>query len=160
MYYKLGGCLEITTKLGPLARTDLWAGFTGLLERLMTNLGLDSSLEEPWDSLLGVEVEMMLFSWGRLGCPVPGGMPTALPDWPSWITKLPCLGRASGLGNAASFTGRKESSDLGGIVSFPRRKVSNSLGRTVAFTQRKVSSCWVRIASFAGRKVEQLLEET
>ena len=67
MYSKLGGCLEITTKLGPLARTDIWAGFTGLLERLMTNLGLDSSLEEPWDSLLGVEVEMMLFSWEDSG---------------------------------------------------------------------------------------------
>ena len=153
MYYKLGGCLGVTTKLGPLARTDLWAGFTGLLERLMTNLGLGSSLEKPLGQPTGGGGGDDAILMGRLGCPVPGGMPTALPDWPSWITKLPCLGRTSGLGNAASFTGRKESSDLGGIVSFPRRKVSNSLGRTVAFTQRKVSSCWVRIASFAGRKV-------
>ena len=54
MYSKLGGCLGVTAKLGPLARTDLCAEVKGLLERLMTHLGLGSSLEEPW---LGV--------WGR-----------------------------------------------------------------------------------------------
>ena len=48
IYSKLGGCLGVTAKLGPLARTDLWAGVKGLLERLMTHLGLGSSLEEPW----------------------------------------------------------------------------------------------------------------
>ena len=53
MYSKLGGCLGVTTKLGPLARTDLCAGVKGLLERLMTHLGLGSSLEEPWLDLLG-----------------------------------------------------------------------------------------------------------
>ena len=53
MYSKLGGCLGVTTKLGPLARTDLWAGVKGLLERLMTHLGLGSSLEEPWGCLAG-----------------------------------------------------------------------------------------------------------
>ena len=77
----------------------------------------------------------------------------ALPDWPSWIATLTCLGRSSGLGNAASFAGRKESSGLGSIASFPWRKVSNSLGRTAAFTQGKVSSYQGRIAYFAGRKV-------
>ena len=57
IYSKLGGCLGVTTKLGPLARTDLCAGVKGLLERLMTHLGLGSSLEEPWLDLLGgVEV--------------------------------------------------------------------------------------------------------
>ena len=57
MYSKLGGCLGVTAKLGPLARTDLCAGVKGLLERLMTHLGLGSSLEEPWLDLLGgVEV--------------------------------------------------------------------------------------------------------
>ena len=59
MYSKLGGCLGVTAKLGPLASTDLCAGVKGLLERLMTHLGLGSSLEEPWLELLGV--------W-RIGC--------------------------------------------------------------------------------------------
>ena len=53
MYSKLGGCLGVTAKLGPLARTDLCAGVKGLLDRLMTHLGLGSSLEEPWLELLG-----------------------------------------------------------------------------------------------------------
>ena len=53
MYSKLGGCLGVTAKLGPLARTDLCAEVKGLLERLMTHLGLGSSLEEPWLDLLG-----------------------------------------------------------------------------------------------------------
>ena len=53
IYSKLGGCLGVTAKLGPLARTDLCAGVKGLLERLMTHLGLGSSLEEPWLDLQG-----------------------------------------------------------------------------------------------------------
>ena len=75
IYSKLGGCLGVTTKLGPLARTDLCAGIKGLLERLMTHLGLGSSLEEPWLDLLGgVEVglpslEVVQASWeGWAGC--------------------------------------------------------------------------------------------
>ena len=68
MYSKLGGCLGVTAKLGLLARTDLWAGVKGLLERLMTHLGLGSSLEEPWGAYWGVEVglpsqEVVLTSW-------------------------------------------------------------------------------------------------
>ena len=47
IYSKLGGCLGVTTKLGPLARTDLCAGVKGLLDRLMTHLGLGSSGEDP-----------------------------------------------------------------------------------------------------------------
>ena len=54
MYSKLGGCLGDTTKLGPLARTDLCTGVKGLLDRLMTHFGLGSSKEDPWGSLLGV----------------------------------------------------------------------------------------------------------
>ena len=68
MAVKLGGCLELTAKLGPLAKTDLWAGVKGLLERFMTHLGLGSSLEEPWGGLLGeMDVlpsqEVVLTSW-------------------------------------------------------------------------------------------------
>ena len=69
MYSKLGCCLGVTAKLGPLARTDLCTGVKGLLERLMTHLGLGSSFEEPWLGLLGgVEVglpsqEVALASW-------------------------------------------------------------------------------------------------
>ena len=79
IYSKLGGCLGVTAKLGPLARTDLCAGVKGLLDRLMTHLGLGSSGEDPWGSLLGgwgVELllqvpalsswEAVLFPWRRL----------------------------------------------------------------------------------------------
>ena len=48
MYY-----LGDTAKLGPLARSDLCAWVKGLLDRLMTYLGLGSSEEDPWGSLLG-----------------------------------------------------------------------------------------------------------
>ena len=105
MYSKLGGCLGVTAKLGPLARTDLWAGDKGLLERLMTHLGLGSSLEEPWGATRGSGGGVfpgdgaVLLGW--LGGPVPGGMPVALPDWPSRIVRLTCQGIT------ASFTRRK-----------------------------------------------------
>ena len=52
IYSKLGGCLGDTTKLGPLARTDLCAWVKGLLDKLMNHLGLGSSEEDPWWSLL------------------------------------------------------------------------------------------------------------
>ena len=98
MYSKLGGCLGVTAKLGPLARTDLWAGVKGLLERLMTHLGLGSSLEEPWGDLLGgVEEglpsrEVVLISWGDWvdlclgGCLLPclEGLVGLMP-WPAWV---------------------------------------------------------------------------
>ena len=48
MYSKLGGCLGDTTKLDPLAGTDLCAWVKGMLDRLMTHLGLGSSMEDPW----------------------------------------------------------------------------------------------------------------
>ena len=53
MYSKLGGCLRDTAKLGPLARTDLYAWVKDLLDKLMTNLVLGSSEEDPLGSLLG-----------------------------------------------------------------------------------------------------------
>ena len=53
MYSKLGGCLGDTTKLGPLARTDLCAGVKGLLDKLMTHFGLGCSGEDPWGNLSG-----------------------------------------------------------------------------------------------------------
>ena len=42
-----------TAKSGPLARTDLCVGVKGLLDRLMTHLGLGSSRDDPWGSILG-----------------------------------------------------------------------------------------------------------
>ena len=98
MYSKLGGCLGVTAKLGPLARTDLWAGVKGLLDRLMTHLGLGSSLEEPWLDLpggMGVGLpsqEVELTSWEGwvglclggtycLACLPWGGYGPALPGW-------------------------------------------------------------------------------
>ena len=70
MYSKLGGCLGVTTKLGPLASTDLCAGVKGLLERLITHFGLGSSLEK---NPAGCGAY-----WGRtlpLGKHCPGGLP-------------------------------------------------------------------------------------
>ena len=51
----------------------------------MTHLGLGSSLEDPWGSLLGGGGEVVFpgdgaILLGSLGCPMPGGMPKALPD--------------------------------------------------------------------------------
>ena len=90
--------------LGPLARTDLWAGVKGLLDKLMTHLGLGSSLEDPLGSLLGMvgvglpsqELAMsvweaVLFSWEAWAalCLVECLKP--LPAWPSLIASLTCL---------------------------------------------------------------------
>ena len=41
IYSRLGGCLGVTTKLGPLANRDLWAWVRGLLDKLMIHLSLD-----------------------------------------------------------------------------------------------------------------------
>ena len=86
MYSKLGGCLGVTTKLGPLASTDLCAGVKGLLERLMTHLGLGSSLEEPWLELPGgVEVGLPSLEVaqasreGNMSCCVGGCLVPCLP---------------------------------------------------------------------------------
>ena len=38
---------DVTTKLGPLASTDLSAWVKGLLKKLLTHLGLGSSNELP-----------------------------------------------------------------------------------------------------------------
>ena len=51
----------------------------------MTHLGLGSSLEEPWGGLLGGGSKVVFLGdgailLGSLGCPVPGGTPTTLPD--------------------------------------------------------------------------------
>ena len=87
MYSKLGGCLSVTAKLGPLARTDLWAGVKGLLDRLMTHLGLGSSFEEPWLDLpggMGVGLpfqEVVLTSWeGCVGLCLGGCLLPCLPS--------------------------------------------------------------------------------
>ena len=53
VYSKLGGCSGDTAKLGPLARTDFCAWAKGLLDKLMTHLGLGSSKEALWGGLLG-----------------------------------------------------------------------------------------------------------
>ena len=48
IYSKLGGCFGVTTKLGPLASTDLCAGVKGLLDKFITLFGSGSSKgEEP-----------------------------------------------------------------------------------------------------------------
>ena len=73
IYSKLGSCLGDTAELGPLARTDLCAGVKGLLDRLMTHLGLGSSREDPWGRLLG-----------RLGV----RLASLMPELPAWEAVL------------------------------------------------------------------------
>ena len=117
IYSKLGGCLGTTTKLGPLARTDLCTGVKGLLDRLMTHLGLVSFREDPWGLLGGLGMglpsqipvlsawETVLFPWEVWGRWVPAweaGEATRLPPslgegevtglpapWEAWETWLP-----------------------------------------------------------------------
>ena len=64
MYSKLGGCFGETTKLGPLARTDLCALIKGLLDRLMTHFGLGSSLGRNPGIVLPIGKGEGLASWG------------------------------------------------------------------------------------------------
>ena len=54
MYSRLGGCLGDTTKLGPLASTDLWAWVKGFLDKLITHFRLGSSNVFPlfWEGSL------------------------------------------------------------------------------------------------------------
>ena len=89
IYSKLGGYLGDTTKLGPLAKTDLCAGVKGLLDRLMTYLGLGSSREDPRGSQLGglgvrlLSQEPVLSAWEAVLFP-----------WEAWRTLClaECLG--------------------------------------------------------------------
>ena len=124
IYSKLGGYLGVTAKLGPLARTDLCAGVKGLLERLITHLGLGSSGEDPCRNLLGGWVvgllpqvpglsawEAVLFPWeAQRDLCLPDLLPL-LPDWPNW-KELPAweAGEAAGL---------SPSLGEGGVTSLP-----------------------------------------
>ena len=150
-YSKLGGCLGVTAKLGPLARTDLCAGVKGLLERLMTHLGLGSSLEEPWLDLLGcVEVglpslEVAQASWeGWVGCCLGGCLVPCLLAL-GGLLLCPHLGCPRGL-RVISYRWR---SGLGRIVFFPCGSGTCLLGGAVIF-RGKVYSSRERIASFPG----------
>ena len=86
IYSKLGGCLGVTAKLGPLASTDLCAGVKGLLERLITHFGLGSSKEEDpcgVKCLLGKDpASWEALSWGS----TPWGR--ALSHWETSLTFL------------------------------------------------------------------------
>ena len=139
MYSKLGGCLGVTTKLGPLARTDLWAGVKGLLDRLMTHLGLGSSLEEPWLDLLGgmgwgwPSWEVELTSWeGCVGLCLGGAYYLACLPW--GVMTLPCLGGAREMRGAVSLTVYMEEEAWDELTSSegrceaPGRKLLPSLG--------------------------------
>ena len=156
MYSKLGGCLGVTAKLGPLARTDLWAGVKGLLERLMTHWGLGSSFEEPWGGLLGVwgwvvfpggGIELLgrtglTCAWGSHLLPCLNDLVGLLP-WPAWVELEGMRWRW-----AASFAMWKERSSLGGIASFPWGKGNCYLGRAVRTVSSRESSCLGGAASF------------
>ena len=106
MYSRLGGCLGLTAKLGPLARTDLCAGVKGLLDRLMIQLRVrvfwGRPLREPIMVVrCGVAVQgtstvclggsaVPLGKPGGslclaecLGCCLPDLVPW-LPDWSGW----------------------------------------------------------------------------
>ena len=109
MYSRLGRCLGVTTKLGPLASNDLWAWVKCLLDKLMIHLGLGFSKEFPlgdhqglltllecllvweaWRRVVLAPWELVLYVWGEmldawasaltaLELPVWGG--TALTPW-------------------------------------------------------------------------------
>ena len=158
IYSRLGGCLGDTAKLGPLARTDLYAGVKGLLDRLMTYFGMESSREDPWGSILGGVRCKIAFPGTSAVClggsavplrslegPLPGWMPRVLPAWTSNLTAcltcgevVTCLGRA-----------------------FPSRGVSGGLAACLggsAITRKGgncLSYCWV--ASFSGGKMSACL---
>ena len=87
-----------TAKLCPLARTDLCAWVKGLQDKLITCLGLGSSMEEPWGlfallllgevlppwELMLLDWWVVLFSWGAWNdlteclLPLPGLLPACL----------------------------------------------------------------------------------
>ena len=152
MYSKLGGCLGVTAKLGPLARTDLCAGVKGLLERLMTHLGFGSSLEEPWLVLLGgVEegvpsLEVVQASgegwegWCLGECLVPCLLALG------WVVAMPCLGCPRGVISSWRRIG------LGRIVFFPCGSGIRLRGRGASFWGKVCVSQEI-IASFPRRKV-------
>ena len=160
MYSKLGGCLEITTKLGPLARTDIWAGFTGLLERLMTNLGLDSSLEEPWDSLLGVEVEMMLFSWEDSGALCLGEcLQPCLTDLVG-LLNCPAWGELVAWGMLLPLLGGRRAVTWEALFPSPEGRWAISLGRNCYLHPKEGEQLLGENCFLCWEEGEQLLEET
>ena len=139
MYSKLGGCLGVTAKLGPLARTNLWAGVKGLLERLMTHLGLGSSFEEPWLDLLGgmgvglPSQEVILASWeGCVGLCL--GVPITLPACPGGLWPCPAQVVLGGWGELFpslciwSEVAWGELTSSEGRCTSPRRELLPSLG--------------------------------
>ena len=171
IYSKLGGCLGETAKLGPLARTDLWTGVKSLLDKLMTNLGLGSSLEDPWGSLLGMvgvglpsqelalsAWEAVLFFWEAWGalCLVEHLKP-CLPDlawllaWPAW--ELPFPSPSGWLGRTVASPGGRWAVAWEELPASPDRRWAVAWEELLPFPGRKVSSCWWRIASFPSRKV-------
>ena len=86
IYSKLGGCLGVPAKLGPLASRDLCAGVKGLLERFITHFGLGSSEgEEPcgvWCLLEEDPASWEALSWGN----TPWG--TAVSHWETLLISL------------------------------------------------------------------------
>ena len=99
IYSKLGGCLGVSTKLGPLACTDLCVGVKGLLDKLITHFGLGSSKGEEscrvlcllgkdlasWEALAWGDT-----TWGTaLSCwetmlSTLGVVPACLEELPAW----------------------------------------------------------------------------
>ena len=151
IYSKLGGCLGDTTKLGPLARTDLCPCVKGLLDRLMTHFGLGSSGEDPGEAYWGVRCMIaflgpvlsawvaVLFPWEALRdlclveCLVPWLttwlVARLLPAWqelsPAWVwvvALLPAWEEALAPGK------RGNCLSYCWVASFPRGKDSACLG--------------------------------
>ena len=88
MYCKLGGCFGETAKLGPLARTDLCVLVKGLLDRLMTHFGLDSSLEEePWGLFCLLGKGEGLASWELVLVVTWEPLAWEEPDWEALLSR-------------------------------------------------------------------------
>ena len=87
IYSRLGGCQGVTAKLGPLASTDLCAWVKGLLDKLMTHLGLGSSNELSMeDQGTALDAWASVLAWGAwdLTGEAGGGMLIAWVSAPAW----------------------------------------------------------------------------
>ena len=85
MYSGIGGCLGVTAKLGPLANTVLWAWVKGLLNTLMTHLGLESS-NELWLEDLGTVLDAWasVLAWVLAGGDVLAAWASVFSAWGNW----------------------------------------------------------------------------
>ena len=117
----------------------------------MTHLGLESSLEDPWEPSRGVISGVVFLGdsvvlLGSLGNPVPIRVPNTLPAGPILVIELTCLG-----GRIASFLSRRES--CGGIAAFPRQNCLGgplAKGELLPSLEGRCAIAWELLSSWEG----------